>query len=95
MLQEFYEYWSEKNMNGKKMKCEMEKTFEISRRLKTWSDRDYDGHYYNHINEQKVQSQAKLQKQQEEKYTEQSNPEEFKDFMKDTLKSIGKGMKGD
>ena len=91
MLQEFYEYWSEKNMNGKKMKCEMEKTFEIGKRLNTWSDRDYGGHYYNHKNEMIVQAKAKSQQEQEKKYTEESDPEAFSKFMKDAMKNIGKG----
>jgi hypothetical protein len=36
----FFEYWSEKNTNGKKMRFEMQKTFELSLRLKTWKERE-------------------------------------------------------
>ncbi len=36
MLLEFYYYWTEKNINGKKMRFEKEKTFGLSRRLATW-----------------------------------------------------------
>ncbi|PVH26264.1 hypothetical protein [Sphingobacterium corticibacter] len=36
-LNEFYFYWTEKNENGKKMRFEMEKVFDIKRRLATWS----------------------------------------------------------
>jgi hypothetical protein len=35
-LRDFFEYWSEHNENGKKMKFEMQKTFDVSLRLKTW-----------------------------------------------------------
>jgi hypothetical protein len=35
MLDEFYNYWSEKNSKGK-MRWELEKTFEIPNRLATW-----------------------------------------------------------
>ena len=35
-LKEFYNYWTEANLSGKKMRFEMEKTFSISRRLDTW-----------------------------------------------------------
>jgi hypothetical protein len=37
MIREFYDYWSETTLNNKKMKYELEKTFSIDRRLKTWS----------------------------------------------------------
>lgn len=40
MLIAFYHYWCEKNITGKKMKFEMEKTFEVSLRLSTWASRD-------------------------------------------------------
>lgn len=36
MLREFYDYWSEHNENGKKMRFEMEKTWHLSRRLARW-----------------------------------------------------------
>lgn len=35
-LREFYDYWIESNDNGKKMRFEMEKVFDIKRRLSTW-----------------------------------------------------------
>jgi hypothetical protein len=37
MIREFYDYWSETTLNNKKMKFELEKTWSIERRLKTWS----------------------------------------------------------
>ena len=36
ILNSFYLYWSEKTPNGDKMKFELQKTFEISKRLATW-----------------------------------------------------------
>ncbi len=36
MLEAFFNYWSEKNKAGKKMRFELEKVFEISKRLATW-----------------------------------------------------------
>ena len=36
IVKEFVEYWTEKNINGKKMKFEMQKTFDIKRRLARW-----------------------------------------------------------
>lgn len=36
LLNQFYLYWSEKNTSGKKMRFEMEKTWDLSRRLQRW-----------------------------------------------------------
>lgn len=41
MLREFFDYWVEKNENGRKMRFEMQKVFDISRRLKTWSNNNF------------------------------------------------------
>lgn len=38
MITEFYDYWSELNKSGTKMRFENEKTWELSKRLKRWSD---------------------------------------------------------
>jgi hypothetical protein len=40
MLSKFYNYWSELNKSGKKMRFELEKTWELSKRLNTWANRD-------------------------------------------------------
>lgn len=37
MLNDFWRYWTEKNENGKKMRFEMQKVFDVGRRLITWS----------------------------------------------------------
>ena len=42
MLKDFFEYWTEKNDNGYKMKFEKQKTFEISKRLKRWNDNNFN-----------------------------------------------------
>lgn len=39
MLKAFFMYWTEKNSNGKKMRFEMEKVFDLPRRLATWKSR--------------------------------------------------------
>ena len=39
MLKEFYDYWTEKSDNGRKMRFEKEKVFQVSRRLTTWNNR--------------------------------------------------------
>lgn len=40
MLREFFNYWSEKNKSETKMKWELERTFEIPKRLTTWAKRE-------------------------------------------------------
>jgi hypothetical protein len=40
MLRNFYDYWSELNKSQTKMRFELEKTWEISKRLRTWANRD-------------------------------------------------------
>lgn len=47
MIRAFYNYWSQKNKDGKKMLWEKQRAFEISKRLVTWSH-----------NEQKQQQQT-------------------------------------
>ena len=47
MLNKFINYWTEKNKSKTKMRWELEKTFEISKRLATWASRDKE---YNKIN---------------------------------------------
>lgn len=36
ILQEFFEYWTEPNKSGSKMRFELERTWDLNRRLKRW-----------------------------------------------------------
>lgn len=40
MLRRFYDYWTEKNDGGRKMRFEMQKVFDVKRRLTTWSNNE-------------------------------------------------------
>ena len=40
MLRAFFDYWTEKNKSGTYMRFELERVFEISRRLATWARND-------------------------------------------------------
>ena len=40
LLENFFLYWSERNPNGKKMRFEMQKTFDITRRLAKWKSNE-------------------------------------------------------
>ena len=41
MCKEFIDYWTEANRSGTKMRCELQPTWETSRRLATWKKNDY------------------------------------------------------
>ena len=41
LLNEFYNYWSEPNKSNTKMKFQMEKTWDLNRRLKRWAGNDF------------------------------------------------------
>ena len=41
VLNDFYNYWSEPNKSNTKMKFELQQTFDIGRRLVTWSKNDF------------------------------------------------------
>ncbi len=40
VVREFYDYWSETNPSGKKMRFEMQKTWDIERRLSRWAGKE-------------------------------------------------------
>lgn len=40
MIRDFYAYWSELNRSGTKMRCELQPTWELGRRLSTWARRE-------------------------------------------------------
>ena len=42
MLEKFCNYWTEKNKSGARMRFELQKTFEISKRLAIWAGNDKD-----------------------------------------------------
>lgn len=46
MCQEFFDYWTESNPNGKKMRFEMQKVFDIKKRLATWNKNNLKKHIY-------------------------------------------------
>lgn len=40
MIRAFFNYWTERNKSGTKMRFELEKTWETSKRLQTWASRE-------------------------------------------------------
>ena len=88
LLRAFVDYWTEQSSNGKKMRWQMQKAFDVSRRLKTWAKNDYDGHWKRHKEE-------KILKDQEEYYRRKSK--EAEEFMsseeqKKEIRKLAKGL---
>jgi Domain of unknown function (DUF4373) len=50
MIRKFYDYWTEQNKSATKMKYELERTFEIPKRLATWAQRDNEWSKHNSTN---------------------------------------------
>ena len=94
VLDEFYGYWTEKKIGGNKTLYEMQKTFDVDRRLSNWVKRDYNGTYKTHLEDNAMKQQSIKQQKEEQKYTEEADPEEFGDYMKEISNEITKGMKG-
>ena len=87
LLDAFYDYWTEKSSNGKKMRWEKEKVFEIDKRLITWSNNDYDGLWKKH-------KEDKINADQEEYYRKagQQVSEEESLRQKEEIKNLSKGI---
>jgi len=49
LLEDFYNYWTEPNKSNTKLKFEMEKTWDTTKRLKRWADNDYGNNKSNGI----------------------------------------------
>ena len=87
LLDAFYDYWTETNISGKKMKYQMEKTFDVNKRLINWAKNDYDGYWKRH-------KEDKINAEKDEYYrkaTEQVSKEESlrqKEEIKDITKNI-------
>ena len=65
MLDNFFDYWSEPNRSGSKMRFEIQPTFDIARRLKTWSKRE-KSFSPKKVKMSKIEMHLKSQKEAEE-----------------------------
>lgn len=59
MIRQFFDYWTEKNENGKMMRFEKERTFEIPKRLARWNTNNYNT-TGNHEQRQQDERQQRL-----------------------------------
>lgn len=62
MIQDFISYWTEMNQNGNKMRFEMEKTWNVERRLARWKKNSY---VFNKTKDNKTNEQTERMKQYE------------------------------
>ena len=88
LLNEFCDYWTESNPNGTKMKFEMQKTFDISRRLKKWirnsTEWDYKkkDEYEVMKKEQRIEEDYRRQVQNMKKTGNYASQNEIKNILK-------------
>jgi len=62
MLNDFYLYWTEKKPKGRKMRWEMEKTFDVGRRLQRWNKNNFNKRQITSYPEKKDAADILLQK---------------------------------
>lgn len=55
MVSKFYEYWSELDRSGKKMRFEKEKTWELPLRLSRWASNNFDKKSISHPATKKIE----------------------------------------
>jgi len=60
MLKQFFDYWSESSEGGRKMRFELEKVFDIGKRLTTWANRSKN---FKHGNSSKANELDELLRQ--------------------------------
>ena len=97
MLDDFCNYWTEKNITTGKMKYEMQKTFDISRRLARWFK--YSFQFNSKIDqvtekddivEKRYQDQMKRQRQIDANAPSQDDFNDISNIIKSTFKNNGK-----
>ena len=62
MIRQFFDYWTETSLNGKKMRFEKEKTFEVPKRLARWNmnNGNYNNKNMNYEQRQQDERQQRL-----------------------------------
>jgi len=65
MIRSFYDYWTEPNKSKTKMRFEMEKTWDVKRRLNTWASREKINHNGNGTSDKQQQQQQRAREIEE------------------------------
>ena len=66
MVRAFFDYWTEPNRSKTKMKFELERTWDVKRRLNTWPSRDKTKNIQSNGTEYKQQHQQQRAREIEE-----------------------------
>lgn len=76
MVRAFYDYWTEPNKSKSKMKFELEKTWDLNRRLATWANRE-SSYNKNQVELSARERNAEIERQeQRERMARQTTPEQ-------------------
>lgn len=59
LIRNFFDYWTEPNKSQTKMRYELERTWDVKRRLRTWASRDKNYNQRNYESIRKEQSQTR------------------------------------
>jgi hypothetical protein len=81
IAKEFFEYWTEPNQTNTKMKFELEKTYDITRRLNTWLQNNIKFNKTNTGNNGK--SRTDIQQEGKDRFREKFNQQNFGDWNRD------------
>ena len=89
MLFDFYNYWSEPNKSKTKFLSELQRTFDLSRRLARWSKNDFNRNKQtNFVDESQIELQKKKAKRQRLIYEEKINNAASDDEKRNILKKV-------
>ncbi len=69
ILNEFYDYWTEKKPKGRKLRFEMEKTWDVSKRLTRWKNNDFNKNNQNERKQQLTEIADQFRKRNESQGT--------------------------
>ena len=96
IIDEFCNYWTERNMSGRKMKFEMAKTFDIKRRLSTWIRNKKEWSFEDKeekkvqekddLTEKRYEAQMKMQKEYDANAPTDKDFKDIKSILKNTFK---------
>ncbi len=89
MLERFFMYWSEPNRSNKKMRWELQQTWDLNRRLTTWAIRDNNFNRFNNIENKNIDDRPDYTKPGFKLPKEEiADPEEVKKLLEKTTNAI-------
>lgn len=85
MLHEFFNYWTEMNENGKKMRFEMQEVFDVKRRLAKWNSNNKDKSFN--------KKQPQQEKEQVQPYHKKITHQEFQSSTANAVNALANKLK--